>query len=282
MRQILVPFDFSDQATSAFRFAWDVVNRSKGEIHLVHVVEVPVLHNSVLMPTLSFEAELLRELQQDAERRFAKIKQKHAPDSEKLKLKVIFGVIHRVIVDYIKTAGIDLVAMGTRGVGGWREMLIGSNTERVVRRSPVPVITLKKYVSIDSLRNIVFPVTGESEQHTDLAEKVKALQQFLKARLHLVRINTPGNFASDTVARERLTAFAERFGLTDHTIHIFNHTDEETGILYFAESIKADMIAIGTRGRTGIAHLLSGSLAEDMVNHLNYPVWTYTLKPAED
>jgi hypothetical protein len=66
--------------------------------------------------------------------------------------------------------------------------------------------------------------------------------------------------------------------LKDYTINIFNHTDEETGIMEFAKSIKGDLIAMGTHGRKGISHLLNGSLAEDVVNHYRGLVWTYSLK----
>ena len=64
----------------------------------------------------------------------------------------------------------------------------------------------------------------------------------------------------------------------DYTINVFNYTEEERGILEFASLIKADLIAMGTHSRTGIAHLLNGSLAEDLVNHYEGQVWTYSLK----
>ena len=51
---------------------------------------------------------------------------------------------------------------------------------------------------------------------------------------------------------------------------------EET--LNFAEDIDAELIALATHGRTGLMHLLSGSIAEDVVNHAKRPVWTFRLK----
>jgi nucleotide-binding universal stress UspA family protein len=103
-------------------------------------------------------------------------------------------------------------------------------------------------------------------------------QNFFKARLHIVWINTPLNFTSDSATNERLEAFAKRFMLKDYTISVFNHTDEEDGILEFADSVKGDLIAMGTRGRKGIAHLINGSIAEDVVNHNKGLVWTYSLQ----
>ena len=57
MKKILVPCDFSKQAINAYRFALDIAAQSKGTILLLHVIELPVLHDSVLMPVLNFEEE---------------------------------------------------------------------------------------------------------------------------------------------------------------------------------------------------------------------------------
>ena len=72
--------------------------------------------------------------------------------------------------------------------------------------------------------------------------------------------------------------FVEKFNIENPTYNIFNDTIEEDGIIYFAEEIDAGMIAMATHGRTGFAHLLSGSIAEDVVNHSNRPVLTFNMK----
>jgi nucleotide-binding universal stress UspA family protein len=66
--------------------------------------------------------------------------------------------------------------------------------------------------------------------------------------------------------------------LKNYTINIFNDLSEEEGVIYFADSIHADMIAMATHGRTGFAHVLAGSIAEDVVNHSKRPVLTFVVK----
>lgn len=277
MKRILVPCDFSMPAINAYRFALDIAQQSKGSVHLLQVIELPVIHDAVLMPVLNFEAELLKELKENAESRFNKITEKYNKEGVKVTSEVEFGAVSRMIQDYIKKESIDLVVMGSHGASGARELFIGSNAEKMVRNSPVPVLVTKNYRK-GPIRNIVFPNTLETEDQEDLVRKVKALQHFFKAHLHLVWINTPLNFASDTVTNERLEAFAKRFMLKDYTTSVFNHTDVERGILEFTSSIKGDLIAMGTHGRKGISHLINGSLAEDLVNHDNGLVWTYPMK----
>jgi nucleotide-binding universal stress UspA family protein len=277
MKKILVPCDFSEQSVDAFRVALEIAAQSKGEIQLLNVVELPIMHDTVLMPVLSFEEELLKELKGKAEEQFEKLKKKYAKETNKVKGTVIFGATSIMILRYIEENGIDLVVMGSRGVTGVREVLIGSNTEKIVRRSPVPVLTVKKYVKVSSIKNIVFPSTLLHDNE-DLIMKVKALQNFFDAKLHIVFINTPTNFTSDHVTKSRLTEFVKRFMIKNCTINIYNDPYEEAGVINFAHSIEAELIAMGTHGRKGIAHILSGSLTEDIVNHVDCPTWTYTIK----
>ena len=278
MKKILVPCDFSEQAINAFRFAIDIARQSNGEVHLVHVIELPVLHDTVLMPVLSFEEALFEELREKAEKQFKKLETKYNDDSITIKSKVVFGATSRMVLDYIEENKIDLVVMGTHGASGVREFVIGSNAEKIVRRAPVPVLAVKKYVKGSSIKDIVFPNTLHTEVQEDLVMKVKALQNLFKANIHIVWINTPNNFTRDSVTTARLKAFAKRFMFKDFTIHVYNDPYEETGVINFAHELKADMIAIGTHGRKGLAHLLSGSVAEDLVNHVDCPIWTYTIK----
>lgn len=277
MKKILVPCDFSKQAVNAYRFALDLATQSKGTIHLLNVIELPILHDTVIMPVLNFEQQLLHDLRKSATGHFAKITAEYKAQGVKVITKVEFGTVSRMIQDYIKTEEIDLAVMGSHGASGIREFFIGSNAEKMVRKSPVPVLVIKDYYK-GPIKHIVFPNTLETENQEDLVMKVKALQDFFKAKLHIVWINTPLNFMSDSHTSDRLEAFAKRFMLKDYTINVFNHTDEEQGILEFANAIKGDLIAMGTHGRRGISHVVNGSLAEDVVNHNKGLVWTYSLQ----
>jgi hypothetical protein len=65
--------------------------------------------------------------------------------------------------------------------------------------------------------------------------------------------------------------------LKDYTTNVFNHHNEEEGVIKFTQMIKGDMIAMGTHGRKGISHFLLGSMAEDIVNQTDRIIWTYTM-----
>src|SRR5687767_13831970 len=138
MKKILVPCDFSKPAISAYRFALEIAAQSKGTIHLLNVIELPIMHDTVLMPVLNFEEQLLKDLRENAETRFRQITDKYKAEGIKVIVKTLFGSVSRIIQEYITEESIDLVVMGSHGATGAREFFIGSNAEKMVRNSPVP------------------------------------------------------------------------------------------------------------------------------------------------
>lgn len=274
MKKIVVPCDFSDSAVQAFKFAVEIANQSNGEIMLLNVVELPIIHENVMMPTFSFEDTYLKEMKERADKDFAKMISKWAKDGPKVSMHVEFGAATPTISRFIDKKKADLVIMGTKGASGLKEFFVGSNTEKIVRWSPVPVISIKKSVKASSIKNIAFASTLHEDEE-ELTMRVKSLQNFFKAKLNIIYVNTPANFRTDVITRKMMKEYAKRFMLKDYTLNIFNDLNEESGVAHFVSEINADMIAMATHGRKGLNHLLSGSIAEDMVNHLECPIWTW-------
>ena len=273
MKRILVPCDFSEPAVQAFKFAVEIANQSKGELLLLHVVEIPVIHDSVMMPAFSFEETYLKEMKTRAEKDFKKMREKWAKEGPKIRTFIQFGAPTPTISRVAEEEKADIIVMGTKGASGLKEFFVGSNTEKVVRWSSIPVITIKKSVKGTSIKNIVFPSAMDEDE--DLTMRVKALQDFFKATLHVLYINTPANFRTDVISRQKLKDFAKRFMLKNFTLNVYNDISEEAGVAHFTKEVKGDLIALATHGRKGLSHLMSGSIAEDMVNHIDCPIWTW-------
>ncbi len=177
------------------------------------------------------------------------------------------------ILNHIQENAIDLVVMGTHGEGdgNW-----GSNADKVIRRSPVPVFAIRKDPGRD-IKKIVVPVSP-NQMDTRFSERLKKLQSFFGASLHFLWINTPRIFRNDSEALDELRSFTKSGNFENCEIEVRTDYNVEEGIYRFARDIDADMIAMGTHGWTGLTHFFTGSIAEDLVNHVNLPVWTTTLK----
>ncbi|MEX1240112.1 MAG: universal stress protein [Cyclobacteriaceae bacterium] len=281
MNRLLVPVDFSEQSIHALGFALRIAEQSGGTVALLHVITLPHLHHSPLIPLAAFKEHLVSELSVAVEEKFTRLTKEFNKDGVKIQTHVAHGGIHTNILHFIESEKIDLVVMGTKGASGMKEWMIGSNTEKVVRASPVPVLAVKNSPNGHPIKHIVFPNALDTERQEGLIMRVKALQNFFHATLHIIWVNTPAFHKPDTEVRKQLTAFADRFMLKDYTINVFNYSNEEAGILEFTRQLNGDLIAMGTHGLRGIAHLFTGSVAEDVVNHVRYPVWTYCTKTAE-
>lgn len=277
MKKILVPCDFSKPAINAFRFALDIAQQSNGSVHLLNSIDLTGIQDPMMMPALTLEQGFIGELKEKASEELTKIITKYNQEDVKVTWSIEFGSLARVITEFVEKNSIDLIIMGSHGASGFSEHFVGSNAERIIRHSSVPVLVMKHYYK-GPIKSIVFPNILDTENQEDLITKVKALQAFFKATVHILFVNTPINFTSDIVTLARLKEFVKRNMFKNYTINIHNHIYEDEGIISFTKSIKGNLIAMGTHGRKGISHLLNGSLAEDVANHTDSLIWTYTLK----
>jgi nucleotide-binding universal stress UspA family protein len=277
MKKILVPCDFSKPAREAFQFARTWAMKQEAEILVLYVIDLPVSYESTFgLQPFYVDAALLKELRETATKKFAKLQEEY-PGKSPVTLHVLSGPVALTTAEFIREQGIDLVVMGTHGSDGLEEYFIGSNAEKIVRRSTVPVIALRRAVALDSIRNLVVPTTLDLNQ-TEFMNRVKDLQKMLNAKLHMLLVNTPTHFKREPDTQALLEEFALHYRLENFTLNARSDLFESEGILAFAKEVKADMLAMGTHSRRGLAHLLMGSVTEDVVNHIDCPIWTYTLK----
>ncbi len=278
MQTILVPYDFSEEAENAFQFAQQLATKTMGKLKLVHIVETPTTQSFSTMGEMNLDSAPLNqvymiELVEKRKSQMKEIEEQHQNKPYKFKTRIAFGNPYAGISSEIADIKADLVIMGSKGSSGLEELLIGSNTEKVVRHAKCPVITVKQAINADDIKKIIF-ASDFSEDNRDVIRYIKSLQELLGAELSLVKINTPSFFETSKDSREKIDGFVTRHGLSNTQAVIYNSTSEEEGIIEYAEEINADMIAMATHGRTGFMHLLSGSIAEDVVNHAKRPVWT--------
>lgn len=278
MHTILVPYDFSEQAEYAFQFAQQLAAKTMGTLKLVHIVETPTTQSFSTMGEMNLDSAPLNqvymiELVEKRKKQLQEIEELHQNKPYRFKSRLAFGNPYAGISKEIAEIKADLVIMGSKGSSGLEELLIGSNTEKVVRHAKCPVITVKRPVNVDDIKKIIF-ASDFSEVNGEVIFRIKALQELLGAELSLVKINTPSFFETSKDSQQKIDQFVTQHGLSNTQAVIYNSTSEEEGIIEYAEEINADMIAMATHGRTGFMHLLSGSIAEDVVNHAKRPVWT--------
>jgi nucleotide-binding universal stress UspA family protein len=283
MKKILVPTDFSKPAQIAVEVARDIAKKSGAELTLLHVIEEATGGSFNVEGQMNLEGNMEEKMFTLALIKKAKKQMETLLNSSllagiKVKSELRIGTPFHGMRTIITDKKVDLVVMGTAGQTKVEEMIIGTNTEKVVRHAKCPVLTVQKKPAKTEFKSIVY-ATALSKDEEVFASVVKQMQGLYEdSVVHLVRINTPGNFQRDVVVKKYMEDFAKKQMLKKFTINIFNDLSEEEGIIYFADSINADLVAMATHGRTGFAHVLAGSIAEDVVSHSKRPVLTYVVK----
>jgi nucleotide-binding universal stress UspA family protein len=142
LKSILVPSDFSECSDEALRYALELARRFDAELHLLHVVQDPITQPWAAEGFSVPLFEIVDEWQKQAVKRL----QAAVPEADRARVTVVSVVAtpYAEILDYANAHRIDLIVMGTHGRGGVTHMLLGSIAERVVRRAPCPVLTVRR------------------------------------------------------------------------------------------------------------------------------------------
>ncbi|MFH6961380.1 universal stress protein [Flavobacterium plurextorum] len=271
MKQILVPTDFSEHAEDALKVAAQIAKRNNSEIIILHMLELPSQMNDAILGGTSIPETML--FMKKANEMLDEISSKPYLDGIQVTEIVKMDRPIHGITQVSKDHNIDLIVMGSHGSSGVEELLIGSNTEKVVRNSDIPVLVIKKDIKAFNASNIVF-ASDFSEEAKKPFKKLLDFAKTFQSKLHLVTICTPNSFKTTHAAEKAITDFITEFNLTDYTTNIYNDTNIEKGIINFSNKINADIIGMCTHGRTGFAHFFNGSISEGLVNHAVKPIIT--------
>lgn len=272
MKHILVPTDFSPQSEYALKVAAQLAKKFNADIYLLHVLELP-LHLATVDSGQIPEAVFFMKL---AQQKFEKFKAKPYLKDITVHEAVESYKISDGIKHFSKENKIDLIVMGSSGATGLKEMFIGSNTEKVVRNSDVPVLIIKEKVDAFKIDNFVYACDFEDSSFNAYKNAVKFANSF-EAKIHLLYVNTPHLFTTTSETQSKINGFIKKLKPKNYTTNIYNDDTVEQGILNFSQSINANIIGISTHGRSGLDHFFSGSIGEDVANHAIRPVITFKM-----
>ena len=274
MKTILVPIDFSTYSQNALKVAAKIAQRNGSEIHLLHMLELPSQMNDAVSSGVPIPEIILfiKKAQEKIEQILSQDFLKEISTVQHIKFENAFSGI----LSYIKENKTDLIVMGSHGISGIDEVLLGSNTEKVVRLSDVPVLVLKKETTEFKGEHFVF-ASDFSEEVKKPFQKMLNFTQIFNAKLSLVMICTPNSFKTTALSEQIINDFVSDFTIDNYTITIYNDTNIEKGIINFSRKVGADLIGLSTHGRTGLAHFFTGSISEDLVNHSIRPIITFKI-----
>ncbi|SFF97769.1 Nucleotide-binding universal stress protein, UspA family [Halopelagius inordinatus] len=274
--RVLVPTDRNDDVI-ALDHAVEIARRCDAEVCILSVVN-PYEMSSVTERTdaesraeevVAAAAERARDAGVDAEAR------------------VETGTPSKRILAVGDETDADVVAMGTHGRRGTTRYVVGSVAEKVVRHSPVPVLTVRIGAPGElPYRDVVVPTDGSEANDPAEAWGVSVAAAF-DADVHALSVVEPSRLPgrSDEEGRdaaeaavEEVLGRAERAGVAAAGAVTRGTTHEE--ILSYCKETGGDIVVMGTHGRSGLKHALIGSVAEKVIRLSDVPVLTVPMQKA--
>lgn len=273
MKKIIVPVDFSEQSEYALKVAASLAKKHGSEIFAVHMLE---LSAAIISTTEGLQQDQMLFLIKLSEKRFAEFLSKPYLKNIKVTPIIKHFKVFSELNEIAKIHNADLVVMGSHGSDGLKEIFIGSNAEKVVRNSEVPVLVIKDDIEDFKVEHFVFACDFK-EENLPALQKANDFAKKLSAEIHLVYVNTPGDdFLSSSDIYARVSDFLNK-AKVGKEVEIYNDYTVEKGILNYSKDINADILGIPTRGRKGLTHFFMGSIGEDVANHAKIPVVTFKL-----
>ncbi|TVQ66874.1 MAG: universal stress protein [Balneolaceae bacterium] len=322
MKKILVATDFSKGSEVAYAAAQNLAGTFGGVIDFVHIIPtlkyfnesikklgVPLDMNKDIYPKIIEEtdAKLKKAMSQylkEINRGEAIVKVERRP-SEK-------------IVDLARKNGYDMIVMGAKGKDETR-FVRGGTTEKVIRKSKIPVFSVDSRFDKNSIKNVVMS-TDASELSLAAFPLAVAVADAFKADLTLFHVIELYGGISEEIPRspekgeivsvyegiiEKINSFLDKRGLdpihinrtgivfedevifsegnTSRSVNLFTKIEKGISAHYEIESYasdKADLVIMATHGHSGFAHLILGSTAEKVAQYVKKPV--ITIRPEEE
>jgi len=314
--KILVPTDFSKGAESAYAAAQKLADTFGGKVDFMHVIPtIKYLSESAkkLGNPLDMEKDIYPRIFEESEHRLDKLMDQFLKKESRGEAKVIIDrKPSDTVAKYASSQNYDMIVIGAKGKDNTK-MLRGSTTEKVIRKSKVPVFSIDGRMNEHEIKNIVVPTDGSSLSFTAFPMAV-ALADTFNSKLTLFQVlelygnsvlgNVPNPGKDELVAVyeeliKRLNSFLSEVGI--ESIHIQRtgvsfedtvtitegdvsrsislETKVEKGVSahYEIESYTAehaDLVIMATHGHSGFAHLVLGSTAEKVAQYVKKPVIT--------
>lgn len=277
MKKIIVPIDFSEHSEYALETAASIAKKHNSELIVLHMLELSNAVYTASRSSIGEEAVFYLKL---AEQKMSKFLDRLFLEGLEITPVIKHFKVFKEINEIVDEQQIDLIVMGSHGASGVKEVIIGSNAEKVVRHSTIPVLIVKQNPILVEFNTAIF-ASDFSEEVIEAYLKAKTVFDKLDATMNLIYINTPDTSFKSSVEIDRLvSSFLKKAdgnleSLPD--VHVVSDYSVEQGILNFSKNIGADLIGVATHGRKGLSHFFEGSISEDIANHSTLPVMTFKI-----
>ncbi|MBI1307371.1 MAG: hypothetical protein GC181_12275 [Bacteroidetes bacterium] len=258
MINILLPTDFSENAKAATDLAISQFNHSQVEFLIYHAVIQPRSSSGMLVNITDIMLDDARKLLIEEENR---IREKFG-ESVKMRTTTHVGYIEDVLPVLARKEMIDLVVMGTKGENDVASKVLGSNAEHVIRKSPIPVMTIPMPVGIDHIKEVIIATEKEELPHA------AQIAEIFSSLAHKPNISVLTVITGD---KDKAPKSVEFHG-HQLPVRIVNASKASEGIDEFLHENEVDLLVMYHVHSSRLDYLFSRSITKKMAGHVGVPM----------
>ncbi len=271
--KILIPTDFSVQAEFAYLMVKNLGAKLPVEVNFLHVLNVPDTVTMDGQGNIQTCGEIdVRYVEQQRDIALRKLENLKTLYGQDIETHLALGKTIDTVIGVAAAHGFDLIVMGTKGASGIRDLVSGTDTQMIVRRSQVPVLSLMCDRSDLQIQNLLLVHDFSENGNQDMKLMHRILAAF-GAKVHLMQVAAAKD--SEESIRRNMELFAKANGLESYEAHVLHDRDVESGVIHFNQMHNIDIVCIGTHGKGGWFH---SSTTEKLVKHLFKPIISFHLK----
>ncbi len=276
IKKILVPVDFTDASDAALAAATSLAVLTKSSLYLIHVFETAGYNYSVFAKTGAMppsQVAMKKSIGKKLEDLKEYVTKKY---NIKCSVVVLSGHIHTEIYKFSKKKKVQLIVMGTHGASGYKEFFIGSNAQRVVTISSVPVLTIPNTTKQYSFQNILIPIDNSTHSRAKVNIAMLIADQY-DANIHLIGLpetKDKSTLAKFKVKMASVEKVIDKEGLSYSSKMVQGKNMSEAALNYATKN-KCDLIVINTGHESRTTGIFMGAFSQQIVNHSTVPVLSY-------
>lgn len=265
MKNIIIPTDFSQNATRAMDFAISNFNDPDTFFWLTHVYRMPY---SGAVVSIDLDNLLKEDREEDLKKELIAVRAKYP--GIQIKGHAIQGMFVDVITKIIDSESIDMIVMGTTGATGAKGVLLGSNASNIIKHAKVPVLLYPNDCGVSSITKVVF---ASDLKHVKGYETFDPIRQMVKesgAKLDILHLE---DSMDEPINEERETLLLDTIFMDlPHGFHIKELQVAEEDILEYAHEVDADLIAVVARNYGFFERIVHRSTTRKLSMLTNVPL----------
>lgn len=266
MKKILVPTDFSECAVKAGKVAMELAKQQDASLHFLHIIDIPADWITIVSKAeTTLYADITKKVN-DHQQQLAQLVSEARSEGVDARKHLLYNQDYKGILTYAHDQKVDMIVMGSHGASGFREWLIGSNAQRVVRGAEVPVLVIKGEEAAVKTDRLLLHNDFEIDELESFVPVVN-LAKDLNAKIDLLLVSTPNDFYPSPEADARLNLYKSAAPQLVEGTHLYNATTEEEGLINWCQRENPGLLTMlynkkKTRNRYVRRHV------EELINHL--------------